>query len=76
MGTLTKNSKNITLSKETYLKLLETYQKLGEILICPKKKKLVAVPSLKTLYGIWERVKVDKKDFKEAEKPLFKTSLS
>lgn len=68
-----KNSKNITLSKEDYLKLLETYQKLGEILISQKKKKIVS--SFKTLYGIWKGVRVEEKDFKEAKKSLFKTSL-
>jgi hypothetical protein len=68
-----KNSKNITLSKEDYLKLLEAYQELGEILISKKKKKVVS--SLKTLYGIWKGVKVEEKDFEEAKKSLFKTSL-
>jgi len=68
-----KNSKNITLSKEDYLKLLETYQKLGEILISQKKKKIAS--SFKTLYGIWKGVRVEEKDFKEAKKSLFKTSL-
>jgi len=67
-----KNQKNITLSKENYLKLLEIYQKLEEILISKKKK---ITPSLKTLYGIWKGIKVNEKDFKEAEKSLFKTSL-
>jgi len=68
-----KNSKNIILSKEDYLRLLEIYQKLEEILISKKKKKVT--PSLKTLYGIWKGVKVEEKDFEEAKKSLFKTSL-
>jgi hypothetical protein len=68
-----KNTKDIALSKEDYLKLLELYQKLGEILILKKKKK--TTPSLKTLYGIWKGVKVNEEDFKRAKKSLFKTSL-
>jgi hypothetical protein len=68
-----KNTKNIALSKEDYLKLLELYQKLGEILILKKKKKTTSL--LKTLYGIWKGVKVDEEDFKRSEKSLFKTSL-
>jgi hypothetical protein len=65
--------KNIALSKEDYLKLLELYQKLGEILILKKKRKTAS--SLKSLYGIWKGVKVDEEDFKSAKKSLFKTSL-
>jgi hypothetical protein len=65
--------KNIALSKEDYLKLLELYQKLGEILILKKKKKTAS--SLKNLYGIWKGVKVDEEDFKSAKKSLFKTSF-
>ncbi len=74
MATQTENSKNITLSKKDYLKFLEIYQKLGEILICPKEKK-VKISSLKTLYGIWGKAEINEKDFKEVEKSLFKTSL-
>jgi hypothetical protein len=68
-----KNTKNIALSKEDYLKLLELYQKLGEILILKKKKKTTS--PLKTLYGIWKGIKVNEEDFKSAKKSLFKTSL-
>jgi len=70
---LTENSKNITLSKKDYLELLNIYQKLEKILLLPKKKK--TFPSLKTLYGIWKGVKVEEKDFEDAKKSLFKTSL-
>jgi len=72
-NTLIKNQKNIPLSKEDYLKLLELYKKLEEILI-PKKKKKTISP-LKTLYGIWKGIKIDEKDFKEAKRSLFKPSL-
>jgi len=70
---LAKKSKDIVLSKEDYLKLLELYQKLGEVLSFKKKKR--TAPSLKTLYGIWKGVKVNEKDFEEAKKSLFKKSL-
>lgn len=69
---LVKNSNNVTLSKKDYLKLLEIYQNLEEILISKKKK---IAPSLKTLFEIWKGIKVNEKDFKEAKKSLFKTSL-
>jgi|GEM_PF-6154692 hypothetical protein len=68
-----KNSKKVILPEEDYLKLLELYQKLGEILTFKKKKK--AVSSLKSLYGIWKGVKVEEEDFEKAKKSLFKTSL-
>ena len=68
-----KNSINITLSKEDYLKLLQAYQKLGEALISKKKREIVS--PLKTLYGIWKGVRIEEKDFTEAKKSLFKTSL-
>lgn len=68
-----KNLINITLSKEDYLKLLEIYHKLEEILASKKKKKVTS--SLKTLYGIWKETRIDEKDFKEVKKSLFKTSL-
>jgi len=68
-----KNSKNIILSKEMYLKFLETYQKLGKILVFSKEKKTSS--PLKTLYGIWEGVKINEEDFKRAKKSLFKISL-
>jgi len=71
-NTLIKNQKNITLSKEDYLKLLELYKKIEEILIPKKKKKTTP---LKTLYGIWKGIKIDEKDFKEAKRSLFKPSL-
>lgn len=70
---LTKNSKNITLSKEDYLKLMNIYQKLEEILLSSKKKK--AASSLKTLYGIWKGIKIEEKDFEGAKESLLKTSL-
>ena len=41
----TKIPKNITLSKEDYIKLLEAYQKLKEILASKEEKKIT--PSLK-----------------------------
>lgn len=72
-NTLIKNQKNIALSKEDYLKLLELYKKLEEILIPKKKKK--TIPPLKTLYGIWKGIKIDEKDFKEVKRSLFKPSL-
>lgn len=71
---LTKNQKNIVLSKEDYLKLLEIYQKLKEILMSKKEEKKV-IPSLKSFYGIWKGVKIDEKDFEKTKKSLFKTSL-
>jgi hypothetical protein len=71
--TVEKNSKEVILSKEDYLKLLELYQKLGEILILKKKKKTTSFP--KSLYGIWKGVKVEEEDFEKAKESLFKTSL-
>ena len=69
----TKVPKNIILSKEDYIKLLEVYQKLKEILASKEEKKIT--PSLKTLYGIWKGVKVNEEDFEEAKKSLFKASF-
>lgn len=63
----------ITLSTKDYQALFEAYQKLGQFLAIQKKKK--ATPLLKTLYGIWQGVKVNEEDFESAEKSLFKTSL-
>ena len=63
----------IYLSKEEYLKLLEIYKKLGEILVSKKTKKNKA--SFKSLYGIWKGVKIDEEDFEEIKKSLFKSSL-
>jgi len=74
MGNKSPKLKNtISLSEEEYSKFLEVYKKLGQILISKKIKKIK--PSLKSLYGIWEGVKVDKEDFEKAKKSLFKTSL-
>ena len=71
--TITKKPNNITFPKEDFLKLLEAYQKIGQILASKKIKK---TPSfLKSLYGIWEGIKVDEKDFEEAKKSLFKSSV-
>lgn len=70
--TLLKKQKNITLSREEYLTLLEIYKKLEKILGAKKKK---TIPSLKSLYGIWKGIKVDEKDFEKAKKSLFKVSL-
>jgi hypothetical protein len=69
--TLVEKTENITLTKKDYQKLLEAWQKLGEILASQKRKK--GSPALKTLYGIWKGVKVNEKDFKEAKKSLFKS---
>lgn len=68
-----KNSNNIVLPKEDYFQLLEVYQKLGLVLFPEKKKK--NIPVLKSLYGIWQGVKIDEKDFQQAKQSLFKTSL-
>ena len=70
---LAKNLQDTILSKKEYLKLVEAYQKIGEILYTPKKKKVRSAPA--TLYGIWEGIKVDEKDFRNAKKSLFPSSL-
>jgi len=70
---LAKNLQDITLSKEEYLKLVGAYKKIGEILYSPKKKKVSVAPP--TLYGIWEGIKVEEKDFQNAKKSLFPSSL-
>ena len=70
-------SEKVVLSKNDYLKLLEAYQKIGQILIFQKKKKSVPTfkPVLKSLHGIWKGIKIDEKDFQGAKKSLFKSSL-
>lgn len=70
-------SEKVTLSKNDYLKLLEAYQKIGQILIFQEKKKAVSTfkPALKSLHGIWKGVKIDEKDFQRAKQSLFKFSL-
>lgn len=70
---LTKKQEKIALSTKDYQALLEAYKKIGSVLGAEKKKKVVS--SLKTLYGIWQGVKVNEEDFAETEKSLFKTSL-
>ena len=66
-------SKKINLSKDDFLKLLDAYQKIGQILSSKKMKKTVSViPTMKSLYGIWKGIKVDEKDFESAKKSLFK----
>lgn len=69
----TKNAENIILSKKDYWKLMEAYQKISEILYAQKKKKVIPAPY--SLYGIWKSVKVDEKDFQNAKKSLFPSSL-
>jgi hypothetical protein len=48
---LNKNLKNTSLSKKDYLKLLEIYQKIGEILNIPKKSKKNYLLKLYTEFG-------------------------
>jgi len=61
------------LSMKNYQVLLDAYQKIGQVLDMQKAKEQGA--KLKSLYGIWQGIKVEEKDFKEAEKSLFKTDL-
>jgi len=70
---LAKNSQEVTLSREEYLKLVEAYQRMGKVLYSPKNKKSAITPH--TLYGIWEGVKVEEKDFQNAKRSLFPSSL-
>lgn len=73
VNAVTKNSKSITLSHNDYMKLLEVYQKISEILYVQKKRKESS--PFHTLYGIWEGVTVDEQDFQNAKKSLFPSSL-
>ena len=68
-----RNAENIILSKKDYWKLMEAYQKISEILHAQKKKKVIPAPH--SLYGIWEGVEVEEKDFQDAKKSLFPSSV-
>lgn len=73
MPILIKKQEKVVLSTKDYQALLEAYKKIGSVLAAEKKKKIFS--PLKTLYGIWQGVKVNEEDFAETEKSLFRTSL-
>lgn len=62
----------VIFSQKDYSRLVDAYKKIGEILVSKKTKTNISFPKFKSLYGVWENIKVNEKDFETAKKSLFK----